>query len=102
MMGAIGKLSTRCHFQTCNAWNLIRAVRITSISPRSEEVFGVARLRPEVHQSTKIPAFILADLAYFPRVTLTEQMTLLARQAKAASRDLAKLTTAEKNACLLA
>jgi glutamate-5-semialdehyde dehydrogenase len=33
---------------------------------------------------------------------LTEQMTLLARQAKAASRELARLTTAEKNACLLA
>ncbi len=31
-----------------------------------------------------------------------EQMTGLARQAKAASRELAKLTTAEKNACLLA
>jgi len=29
-------------------------------------------------------------------------MTALARQAKAASRELAKLTTAEKNACLLA
>jgi len=41
-------------------------------------------------------------LAYFPGVTLNEQMTFLARQAKAASRDLAKLTTAEKNACLLA
>ncbi|HEX7653531.1 MAG TPA: glutamate-5-semialdehyde dehydrogenase [Verrucomicrobiae bacterium] len=35
-------------------------------------------------------------------MTLTEQMTLLAQQAKAASRELAKLTTAEKNACLLA
>src|SRR5690348_389373 len=35
-------------------------------------------------------------------MTLTEQMTLLARQAKAASRELAKLATAEKNACLLA
>jgi glutamate-5-semialdehyde dehydrogenase len=33
---------------------------------------------------------------------LTEQMTRLAKQAKAASRELAKLTTAEKNACLLA
>jgi glutamate-5-semialdehyde dehydrogenase len=31
-----------------------------------------------------------------------EQMTRLAKQAKAASRELAKLTTAEKNACLLA
>lgn len=33
---------------------------------------------------------------------LTEQMTQLAKQAKAASRELAKLTTAEKNACLCA
>ncbi len=33
---------------------------------------------------------------------LTEQMTQLAKQAKAASRELARLTTAEKNACLLA
>jgi glutamate-5-semialdehyde dehydrogenase len=35
-------------------------------------------------------------------INLTEQMTQLAKQAKAASRELAKLTTAEKNACLLA
>src|SRR6202142_1900285 len=35
-------------------------------------------------------------------MNLTEQMTQLARQAKAASRELAKLTTAEKNDCLLA
>jgi glutamate-5-semialdehyde dehydrogenase len=35
-------------------------------------------------------------------MTLNEQMTELAKQAKAASRELAKLTTAEKNACLLA
>ena len=35
-------------------------------------------------------------------MTLLEQMTELARQAKAASRELAKLATAEKNACLLA
>ena len=33
---------------------------------------------------------------------LLEQMTRLAKQAKAASRELAKLNTAEKNACLLA
>src|SRR6266542_2852819 len=33
-------------------------------------------------------------------MTLTEQMTLLGRQAKAASRELAKLTTLEKNSCL--
>lgn len=41
-------------------------------------------------------------LAYNAAVNLTEQMTRLAKQAKAASRELAKLTTAEKNACLLA
>lgn len=35
-------------------------------------------------------------------MTLTEQMTQLGRQAKAASRALALLTTEEKNACLLA
>jgi glutamate-5-semialdehyde dehydrogenase len=35
-------------------------------------------------------------------MTLTEQMTQLAKQAKAASRALAQLTTGEKNACLLA
>ena len=35
-------------------------------------------------------------------MTLNEQMTRLAKQAKVASRELAKLTTAEKNACLLA
>jgi glutamate-5-semialdehyde dehydrogenase len=35
-------------------------------------------------------------------MTLTEQMTLLARQARAASRQLARLSTAEKNLCLLA
>jgi glutamate-5-semialdehyde dehydrogenase len=35
-------------------------------------------------------------------MTLIEQMTRLAKQARAASRELARLTTAEKNACLLA
>jgi glutamate-5-semialdehyde dehydrogenase len=35
-------------------------------------------------------------------MSLTEQMTQLAQQAKTASRELARLTTAEKNACLLA
>jgi len=35
-------------------------------------------------------------------MNLLEQMTQLAKQAKAASRELAKLTTAEKNAILLA
>lgn len=35
-------------------------------------------------------------------MTLTDEMTLLARQAKLASRQLAQLTTGQKNACLLA
>ena len=35
-------------------------------------------------------------------MNLTEQLTQLAKQAKAASRELAKLTTREKNECLLA
>ena len=35
-------------------------------------------------------------------MTLTEQMTQLAKQAKAASRELSRLATAAKNACLLA
>ena len=35
-------------------------------------------------------------------MTLLEQMTLLGRQARAAGRELARLTTAEKNGCLLA
>ncbi|HMJ92222.1 MAG TPA: glutamate-5-semialdehyde dehydrogenase [Candidatus Acidoferrum sp.] len=34
-------------------------------------------------------------------MTLTEQMTQLARQAKAASRELARLTTEQKNQCLI-
>src|SRR5207237_6711515 len=35
-------------------------------------------------------------------MTLAEQMTQLAVQAKAAARELARLTTSEKNECLLA
>jgi glutamate-5-semialdehyde dehydrogenase len=35
-------------------------------------------------------------------MTLTDQMTELARQARAASREVARLTTDDKNACLLA
>src|SRR6267154_1340192 len=35
-------------------------------------------------------------------MNLNEQMTQLAKQAKTASRELVRLTTAEKNACLLA
>jgi glutamate-5-semialdehyde dehydrogenase len=51
------------------------------------------------------PATLTAFASYilcrkFRGMTLTEQMTALARQAKAASRELAKLTTEEKNRCL--
>jgi glutamate-5-semialdehyde dehydrogenase len=41
-------------------------------------------------------------MAYCSAVTLNDQMLVLARQAKAASRELAKLTTLDKNGCLLA
>jgi glutamate-5-semialdehyde dehydrogenase len=41
------------------------------------------------------------DWLKLPPMTLMEQMTQLARQAKNASRGLALLTTAEKNSCLL-
>lgn len=47
-------------------------------------------------------AFLEAELPYVADVNVMEQMTQLARQSKVASRELAKLTTAEKNACLLA
>jgi len=40
--------------------------------------------------------------AGFAAMNLNEQMTRLAKQAKAASRELAKLSTREKNSCLLA
>src|SRR5437764_11908601 len=47
--------------------------------------------------------FNFAALDYFgTAMGLNQQMTQLAKQAKAASRELARLTTAEKNACLLA
>jgi glutamate-5-semialdehyde dehydrogenase len=48
------------------------------------------------------PASTFQKLTYIAPVNLPEQMTRLAKQAKAASRELAKLTTAEKNSCLLA
>ena len=41
-------------------------------------------------------------LGYPASVTLTEQITRLAKQAKAASRELAKLSTGEKDKCLSA
>jgi glutamate-5-semialdehyde dehydrogenase len=48
------------------------------------------------------PASTFQKIIYIRPVNLPEQMTRLASQAKAASRELARLTTAEKNACLLA
>ena len=53
-------------------------------------------------QDLRFPLFRQPILRSFSRMDLTEQITRLARQAKAASRELAKLTTAEKNSCLLA
>ncbi len=41
-------------------------------------------------------------MAYVDGVTLHDQMLELARQAKAASRELARLKTADKNSCLVA
>ena len=41
-------------------------------------------------------------MAYYSEMTLNEQMTRLAKQAKTASRELAKLSTTDKNASLLA
>ncbi len=53
-------------------------------------------------KDVKIRPFQFGVLAYFAPVSLTEQMAQLAKQAKAASRELGKLNTPEKNACLLA
>jgi glutamate-5-semialdehyde dehydrogenase len=47
-------------------------------------------------------AFKFGGLAYFNGVTLRDQMSELAKQAKTASRELAQLSTTDKNACLLA
>jgi glutamate-5-semialdehyde dehydrogenase len=47
-------------------------------------------------------ASFVRSITFSRAMTLTEQMTQLARQAKAASRELAKLTTGQKNQCLLA
>ena len=50
----------------------------------------------------KILGFNLSKMTYFEPVTLKDQMLILAKQAKAASRELARLSTAQKNQCLLA
>src|SRR5208283_1438211 len=59
--------------------------------------------RPRVAKITETSHFSLW-LFGLPslHMTLNEQMTRLARQARVASRELAQLTTAEKNSCLLA
>ena len=49
-----------------------------------------------------VRCFLAGHFSYFVAVSLNEKLTQLAREAKAASRELAKLSTAEKNACLLA
>jgi glutamate-5-semialdehyde dehydrogenase len=61
-------------------------------------LFRATRLAPQTISHFSLRHLGLPSL----RMTLAEQMTKFARQAKAASRELAKLTTAEKNACLLA
>jgi hypothetical protein len=68
----------------------------TTVRPNQnrQNSFIVLAIIAESIRASKRPAVL--------RMTLNEQMTQLARQAKAASRELAKLTTAEKNACLLA
>jgi len=55
-----------------------------------------------VHFPKNFNLFSLPFSLKFARMNLTEQMTQLARQAKAASRELSLLTTEEKNNCLLA
>ena len=52
-------------------------------------------------QPNSIPTFANVIFGYSGRMNLLEQMTQLAKQARAASRELAKLTTEEKNSCLL-
>jgi glutamate-5-semialdehyde dehydrogenase len=56
----------------------------------------------QIYFRTDFPPFHRRNLSYAEAMILLEQMTQLAKQAKAASRELAKLTTAEKNAILLA
>jgi glutamate-5-semialdehyde dehydrogenase len=64
------------------------------------------RVRPKNESTVRLPSktspLFALFLGYPDAVTLTEQITRLARQAKAASRELAKLSTREKDACLSA
>jgi glutamate-5-semialdehyde dehydrogenase len=52
------------------------------------------------HYHLQTCPFFGANLGYPPSVTLTEQITQLAKQAKAASRELGKLSAREKDECL--
>jgi len=49
-----------------------------------------------------LPALSFVDFAYLRAMSLHEQMTQLGRQARAASRALSRLSTGEKNDCLVA
>ena len=73
----------------------MRAASAAAVFKLLRLVFDTAVLRFPVFDFRSI-SFNLAFM------NLTEQMTRLAKQAKAASRELARLTTAEKNTCLLA
>jgi glutamate-5-semialdehyde dehydrogenase len=73
--------------------------RIVTRAPLAwEALFQAGRAALGKGLSALTPAFS----AYNARMTLMEQMTELACQARQASRELARLTTAQKNACLLA
>lgn len=63
---------------------------------------GLLCLRHPRCQVLGFLAFKFRVLTYFRGVTLHEQISELAKLAKAASRELAQLSTADKNSCLLA
>jgi len=66
------------------------------------EVRQIPESLPRNGRSENFTLFTSTFSRTFLGMTLSEQMTQLARQAKAASRELARLTTAERNTCLLA
>ena len=73
------------------------------MSQTSRSNLDVAAADPAVAGRTAALRFDFPHNSFnLASMNLTEQMTRLAKQAKAASRELAKLTTAEKNVCLLA
>src|SRR5437588_1633745 len=108
-------------FQTCRiadfqvgmAWNSTAGLMLTAIrrfgNPRYSR-FGNLRYAYCTWKSRgppdiNAPHFLLFTFMLWLHcsvVTLMEQMSQLARQAKAAGRELARLTTAQKNSCLLA